>query len=204
MNRSLDPLSLGHFSPILPRFFPIFSPSSPSDPQDSRNRHQDPEKRSETAAKRSRKGGLKPFNRKRRVCSKARAPTPRWLVSTDRTCLFLFSSIWVKWSEFSPRRRGTGAVAAEAPDTVGARLLRTRDARQRCFLDLTLANFSQKSECTAVPGSRNLRRRSRRRARRESSPVSPLLIYAFFCKEKKKKKRENLRVGPTVCTRARS
>ena len=67
MNRSLGPLSLGHFSPILPRFFPIFSPSCPSCPQDSRNRHQDPEKRSETVAKRSRKGGLKPFHRKRRV-----------------------------------------------------------------------------------------------------------------------------------------
>ena len=63
MNRSLDPLSLGHLSPILRRFFPIFSPSYP---QDSRNRHQDPETRSETAAKRSRKGGLKPFHRKRR------------------------------------------------------------------------------------------------------------------------------------------
>ena len=67
MNRSLGPLSLGHFSPVLPHFPPVFSPSSPSCPQDSRNRHQDPEKRSETVAKRSRKGGLKPINRKRRV-----------------------------------------------------------------------------------------------------------------------------------------
>eukprot|EP01045_Picozoa_sp_COSAG04_P007130 COSAG04_NODE_365_length_15832_cov_19.821585_3_plen_152_part_00 len=55
MNRSLDPLSLGHFSPIFPPFFPVFSPFCPSGPQDSRNRHQDPEKRSETVAKRGSK-----------------------------------------------------------------------------------------------------------------------------------------------------
>ena len=67
MNPSLDPLSLGHFSPIFPPFFPVFSPFSPSGPKDSRNRHQDPEKRSATVEKRSQKGGLKPFNRKRRV-----------------------------------------------------------------------------------------------------------------------------------------
>ena len=42
------PLFLGHFSPIFPRFFPIFSPFSPSCRQDSGNRHQDPEKRSVT------------------------------------------------------------------------------------------------------------------------------------------------------------
>ena len=36
---NLPPLFLGHFSPIFPRFFPIFSPFSPSCPQDSGNRH---------------------------------------------------------------------------------------------------------------------------------------------------------------------
>ena len=39
---------LAHFCP----FFPIFSPFAPSCPQDSGNRHQDPEKRSVTVEKR--------------------------------------------------------------------------------------------------------------------------------------------------------
>ena len=38
---NLPPLFLGHFSPIFPRFFPIFSPFPPSCPQDSGNRHQE-------------------------------------------------------------------------------------------------------------------------------------------------------------------
>ena len=78
VNRSLDPLSLGHFSPILRRFFPIFSPSYP---QDSRNRHQDPETRSETAAKRPRKGGPRPFNRKRTVPPASFLAQPRPLLT---------------------------------------------------------------------------------------------------------------------------
>ena len=49
---NLPPLFLGHFSPIFPRFFPVFSPFPPSCPQDSGNRHQDPEKRPETVQKR--------------------------------------------------------------------------------------------------------------------------------------------------------
>ena len=49
---NFPPLFLGHFSPIFSRFFPVFSPFPPSCPQDSGNRHQDPEKRSVTAEKR--------------------------------------------------------------------------------------------------------------------------------------------------------
>ena len=49
---NLPPLFLGHFSPIFTRFFPILSPFSPSCRQDSGNRHQDPEKWSETVEKR--------------------------------------------------------------------------------------------------------------------------------------------------------
>ena len=49
---NLPPLFLGHFSPIFPRFFPIFSPFPPSCPHDSGNRHQDPETRSVTVEKR--------------------------------------------------------------------------------------------------------------------------------------------------------
>ena len=49
---NLPPLFLGHFSPIFARFFAVFSPFSPSCRQDSGNRHQDPEKRSETVEKR--------------------------------------------------------------------------------------------------------------------------------------------------------
>ena len=49
---NLPPLFLGHFSPIFSRFFPVFSPFPPSCPQDSGNRHQDPEKRSVTVEKR--------------------------------------------------------------------------------------------------------------------------------------------------------
>ena len=59
-------------SPIFAPFFLVFSRFSPSRRQDSRNRHQDPDQRSETAAKRSRKGGPKPFNRKRTVGTAAR------------------------------------------------------------------------------------------------------------------------------------
>ena len=51
-NVNLPPLFLGHFSPISSRFFPVFSLFPPSCPQDSGNRHQDPEKRSVTAGKR--------------------------------------------------------------------------------------------------------------------------------------------------------
>ena len=49
---NLPPLFLGHFSPIFPRLFPMFSPFSPSFPQDSGNRHQDPEERSVTVERR--------------------------------------------------------------------------------------------------------------------------------------------------------
>ena len=45
---NLPPLFLGHFSPIFYRFFPIFSPFPPSCPQDSGNRHHDPDKRTVT------------------------------------------------------------------------------------------------------------------------------------------------------------
>ena len=41
----LTSLFLGHFSPIFARSFPVVSPFPSSCPQDSGNRHQDPEKR---------------------------------------------------------------------------------------------------------------------------------------------------------------